>query len=164
MLVDVRMVYQVGIGEMRLTDRSGEVLVASSIGAGIAIALHDPATKVSGLVHFMLPDSESHARAAAGNPCLFADTAIPAFLRAAAALGASPGKSRITMAGGAQPIDPTDFFAVGARNQAMARKILWKHGLRIESEHVGGTIARRLRLESGTGTASLEDHEREFAR
>jgi len=155
------MIHQVGIGEMRVTDSSEEVLIASPIGAGIALALRNPAARVHGLLHFMLPDSAAHPRAAIENPCLFADTAIPAFLRTAAALGASPAESSITMVGGAQPIDPTEFFAVGARNQATARKILWNNGMRIESEHVGGSSARTLRIEPGKERGTVVTQERE---
>jgi chemotaxis protein CheD len=35
------------------------------------------------------------------------------------------------------------------------RKILWKNGLMIKAEQVGGSLSRTLRLEIGSGRCSL---------
>jgi chemotaxis protein CheD len=145
------MAHVVGVGDMRLGGRPGEVFVAPHIGAGIAIALYDATANVAGILHFMLPASEANPHRAIDNPALFADTGIPAFLRAAMALGASRQHMRIRMVGGARPIDATDFFAVGARNQATARRVLWDNLLSVDREQAGGTLARTLRMDAGTG-------------
>ncbi|MFH1144355.1 MAG: chemotaxis protein CheD [Candidatus Eisenbacteria bacterium] len=155
------MVHVVGVGDMRLVDSSGEILVTSPIGMGIALALTDPVAKVAGILHFMLPASDADSGRAADHPCLFADTGIPLFLRAATAMGAAPPHMKLSMAGGAQPVDPTSLFAIGMRNQVMARKILWKSGLSIEREHVGGTRTRTMRLETGPCRTWLLFHDGE---
>ena len=53
--------------------------------------------------------------------------------------------------GGAQVFDDKDCFAVGKRNQVVARKIFWKNNIMIEQEDVGGRTSRTLYLEIGTG-------------
>lgn len=145
----------VGAGEMRLVQGPGQVLATPPIGTGIAVALYEGGARVAGILHFILPDSEVAPRRALDNPALFADTGIPAFLRAAAALGASRTQIRLALAGGAQPLDPTDFFAIGMRNQAMARRTVTESGLSITREHVGGTSTRAIRLSSDEGHIRL---------
>ncbi len=145
------MVHVVGVADMRLSDQPGDVIVTHALGSCIAIALHDGAVPVGGILHFMLPIAAVNLEKAADNPYIFADTGIPAFFRAAFAKGASRDQLRVFMVGGAQLVDQRDFFAIGRRNQVMARKIFWKSNLMIDKEHVGGTVARTLYLEVGSG-------------
>jgi len=92
---------------------------------------------------------------------MFADTGIPAFFRAAYGLGAARQRLKIVMAGGAQLIDRQDFFAIGQRNQTMARKIFWKSNLLIDGEEVGGRLSRTLFIEVATGRTWIKCDGRE---
>jgi chemotaxis protein CheD len=52
-------------------------------------------------------------------------------------------------------MDDQGVFDIGRRNYLALRKILWKAGVLIHGEQVGGTNSRTLRLEIATGTAWL---------
>ncbi len=136
---------------MKLSASPGDIVVTHALGSCIGVAIHDPVAHVGGILHFMLPLSSVNPEKASTNPYMFADTGIPAFFKHAMRLGAKRNTLKIKLAGGAQVFDDKDFFAVGKRNQVVARKIFWKNNLLIEKEHVGGSSSRTLYLEVGTG-------------
>jgi len=46
-------------------------------------------------------------------------------------------------------------FNIGKRNCLAVRKILWKAGVMLQSENLGGTDSRTVRLDVATGKVSL---------
>ena len=52
-------------------------------------------------------------------------------------------------------MDEAELFNIGKRNLLAVRKILWKAGVLIHSEAVGGSVSRTLRMEMETGRAWL---------
>ena len=59
------------------------------------------------------------------------------------------------MAGGSSLLDDNGTFNIGKRNYASLRKIFWKNGVLIDSEHVGGQLSRTLRMNVGTGRTTI---------
>jgi len=55
------------------------------------------------------------------------------------------------VAGAASALDDGGLFRIGERNYAVLRRILWKNGVLIAAEDVGGTETRTLSVEVGTG-------------
>lgn len=161
MTVTPKTSHVVGVADMKISQNPGDVIVTHALGSCIGIAIHDPAASVAGILHFMLPLSDVNPEKAAENPYMFADTGLPAFFRAAYGLGAARERLKIVMAGGAQLIDRQDFFAIGKRNQVMARKIFWKSNLLIDGEDVGGRLSRTLFVEVGTGRIWIKSDGRE---
>jgi len=115
------------------------------------MTVYDPLVKVGGLLHFMLPDSQIDIQKARLNPWMFADTAIPLFLRKVCQLGGEKRRLIIKVAGGSQILDSSGFFNIGKRNYLVLRKILWMHNLLVNGEDIGGEINRTLSLELLTG-------------
>jgi len=99
----------------------------------------------------MLPESSLDAQKAQQNPFMFADTGIKALLEAVTANGANARRLVVRLAGGAQVLDNEGVFQIGKRNYLAARKILWKAGILISAEAVGGEVSRTTRLEVATG-------------
>jgi chemotaxis protein CheD len=141
----------VGVSEMFLSNRSGDIIVTHALGSCIGIALFDPVACVGGLLHYMLPQSKIDIDKATSNPYMFGDVGIPAFFFAAYKLGAKKENICVTMAGGAEIIDKCDFFNIGSRNIAIARKMFWKNGIMITAEQTGGNVPRTMYLEIGSG-------------
>lgn len=141
----------VGISDCKVTKNPDSVLVTYALGSCIAVALYDPIAKLGGLLHYMLPESAIDASKAAQNPFMFADTGIAQLLAAVAANGGSPRRMLVRLAGGAQVLDSQGVFQIGKRNYLAARKILWKAGILIAAEAVGGEVSRTIRLEVATG-------------
>lgn len=141
----------VGIADCGLsTDRDAH-LVTYALGSCLAVAIHDPAAGVAGLLHIMLPDSTIDRSKAERNPWMFADTGIPEMFHRAYALGAQKRRMSVQLAGGANVMDENGVFDIGKRNYLAARKILWKAGVLIQAEAVGGSVSRTVRLEVDSG-------------
>ncbi|HTC35293.1 MAG TPA: chemotaxis protein CheD [Bryobacteraceae bacterium] len=141
----------VGISDCKVTRDAESVLVTYALGSCIAVAMHDPVTKVSGLLHYMLPESAIDASKAQQNPFMFADTGIPRLMDSLKAAGGEGKRMVVQLTGGAAVLDSQGVFQIGKRNYLAARKILWKAGILIAAEAVGGEVSRTTRLEVGTG-------------
>jgi chemotaxis protein CheD len=141
----------VGISDCKVTRDAEAVLVTYALGSCIAVAMHDPVTKVSGLLHYMLPESAIDAKKAELNPFMFADTGIPGLMDALQAAGGDGKRMVVRLTGGAQVLDSQGVFQIGKRNYLAARRILWKAGILVAAEAVGGDVSRTTRLEVGSG-------------
>lgn len=141
----------VGVGDCRVSNAAESVLATYALGSCIAVAIHDPVATVGGLLHFMLPESSLNPDKASQNPFMFADTGIPLLFHAAYGLGAEKRRLVVRAAGGAQVMDENGVFNIGKRNHLALRKILWKAGVMIHGEEIGGTTSRTVRLEVATG-------------
>jgi len=145
----------VGVGDCQVSNDPESVLVTYALGSCIAVIIHDPVIKVGGLLHFMLPDSGLDREKAQQNPFMFADSGIPFLFRSAYELGAEKRRLVVTVAGGAQMMDEQGVFNIGKRNYQTLRKILWKAGVMIHAEEVGGLASRTVRLEVASGRVLL---------
>ncbi len=141
----------VGVGDCKVSNAADSVLATYALGSCIAVAIHDPVAAVGGLLHFMLPESSVNPNKASQNPFMFADTGIPLMFHAAYGLGAEKRRLVVRAAGGAQVMDESGVFNIGKRNHLALRKILWKAGVMIHGEEIGGTASRTVRLEVATG-------------
>jgi chemotaxis protein CheD len=148
-------VITVGIADCRVSHEPEQVLVTYALGSCVAVAIHDPVARVGGMLHYMLPESGIDPVKARANPSMFADTGIPLLFRRSYELGAEKRRMVVYIAGGAQVMDEAGVFHIGKRNLLAVRKILWKAGVLIHSEAVGGSMARTLRLEMETGRVWL---------
>jgi chemotaxis protein CheD len=147
----------VGVADCRVCSEPGQVLVTYALGSCIGLVVHDPQNGVGGLLHYMLPDSGIAPARALDNPYMFADTGIPLLLDKVCARGACRRSLVAQAIGAAQMMDPGDVFAVGKRNYQAVRRILWKAGILLQAEAVGGVQSRTVRVEIGTGRVWLQD-------
>jgi chemotaxis protein CheD len=147
----------VGIGDALVSRDPGSVLVTYALGSCVAIAIHDPVVRVGGLLHFMLPESKGFSTDATSTPFKYADTGIPLLFREAYRLGAEKARLVVCVAGGAQVLDDAGVFNIGKRNLVAMRKILWRAGVMVKSEAVGGTVSRTVRLDVGSGQFWLRE-------
>lgn len=144
----------VNVSDMKLSKVPGDIIVTHALGSCIGIAIHDPAACVGGMLHYMLPRSIDDTKAEQ-NPFMFADTGIPLFFQQAYKMGAKKENLRVVMAGGSNLFEDNDVFAIGKRNEVMARKLFWKNSIIIDKEHVGGKMSRTFYLEIGSGKTWL---------
>jgi chemotaxis protein CheD len=148
-------IINVDMAEMAISDDPEEILEARSLGSCLGIAVYDPEIRAGGMIHCMLPLSSVDPRKAAAKPCMFVDTGFEALLEKLSSIGVQKERALIKAAGGAHVLDGQGLFRIGERNFVVLRKLLWKHGLLISSEHVGGEISRTMRLEIKTGRCSV---------
>ena len=147
----------VGMADCRIANGAGQVLTTYALGSCIGLAVHDPAAQVGGLLHFMLPDSGIDPVRGSQNPYMFADTGIPRLLEQVYGQGASKRRLVVHAVGGAMMMDREGVFEIGKRNYLAARRILWKAGLLLHGEAVGGGNSRTMRLDVGSGRIWLQE-------
>jgi chemotaxis protein CheD len=135
---------------------AGQVLATYALGSCIGLSVYDPKAAVGGLLHYMLPDSGIDPARSRANPYMFADTGIPKLLEQVCGQGASRRRLVAHAAGGASIMDPKAIFDIGKRNYLALRKILWKAGILLAGEAVGGANSRTVRLEIGSGRLWLQ--------
>lgn len=145
----------VGMADCRTSGEPEDVLVTYALGSCVAVMAYDPVTRVAGMLHYMLPESSIDPDKARLNPWMFADTAIPLLLRNLCNLGAVARRLVVCAAGGAQVMDERGIFNIGKRNALALRKLLWKSGLMLRGEELGGGVSRSVRLEVGSGRCWL---------
>jgi chemotaxis protein CheD len=146
----------VGVGEGGVSRDPDAMLVTYALGSCVAVMLHDPVAKVAGMVHYMLPESSMSREKSDAQPWMFADTGISHLLRATLEQGAEKRRLVISAAGGAQIMNDNSMFNIGKRNCLALRKALWKFGLIAHAEETGGTVARTVRMEVGSGRVWLQ--------
>jgi chemotaxis protein CheD len=145
----------VGVGDCRVSNDPESALVTYALGSCIAVLIHDPVAGVGGLLHFMLPESGLDRDKAQQKPFMFADTGIPLLFHSAYDLGAEKRRLVVSAVGGAHGVDQQGIFNIGKSNHLAMRKILWKAGVLVHAEEVGGVASRTVRLEVGSGRIFL---------
>jgi chemotaxis protein CheD len=141
----------VGISDCKVSGDRDAVLTTYALGSCIAVMAHDPISGVGGMLHYMLPEASLDRAKAESNPYMFADTGISGLLKKVCEGGANPRRLVVRIAGGAQVLEGHDLFQIGKRNYLAARKLLWKAGILVSAERVGGGVSRTVRLEVATG-------------
>ena len=145
----------VDIADVQVSNDPLVELVTYSLGSCIAVAIWDPKTRAGGMIHYMLPESSLSTDKAKTNPAMFADTGIPMLFRSTYELGAVKKRLVVKVAGGSSLLDDNGTFNIGKRNYASLRKIFWKNGILVDSEHVGGQLSRTLKMNVGTGHTTI---------
>jgi len=146
---------------MKVASQPGDVIVTHGLGSCLGITLYDPVAGVGGLLHVMMPTASANPDKAKVNPFMFVDTGFPAFLDSLQTAGAVKNRCRLKVAGGAA-VNGNDHFEIGKRNYITLKKILWKRGILIDAEDVGGTLARTLYLQIGSGRVWLSRAGKEY--
>jgi chemotaxis protein CheD len=147
----------VGVSDMKVSNDPNGVLVTYSLGSCIGIAVYDPAARVGGLLHYMLPESCLDSAKAAANPFMFADTGIPRLFKSVYELGGIKARMRVIMVGGSQVLDQKGFFNIGKRNEMAARKLFHRNNVVIDFANTGGNGNRTIRLAIGDGKCALKE-------
>jgi len=141
----------VSISDMKVTNRSKDVLVTHALGSCLGLAAYDPVAQVAGLIHCLLPLSRDGAKALVKNPFMYVNTGVPQMMRALFHRGASRENLILKAAGCGRMMHISNQFDTGASNLAALRKLLLVNEMRLAAEDVGGTIPRTMRLFADTG-------------
>jgi chemotaxis protein CheD len=145
----------VGIGDRRVAWAPTSSVATYALGSCVAVMAWDWKLKMGGLLHVMLPDSSIDPAKAAANPNVFVDTGVPALFRDLTEKGSSKKHLRWCLAGGANMMADSSHFEIGKRNHLALKKILWRLGVFIDREDMGGTESRSVRLDLETGRIDL---------
>lgn len=141
----------IGIGDCAIETTRGGRITTHAVGSCIAVCVFDPVSAVAGMLHFLLPEAAINPRRAQTNPAVFADTGIPLLFQQAYARGLRKPRAIVKLVGGAEMAHTSGAFNTGRRNLLAARNLLWRNGVFIAAEDVGGTEARTVHMSVDDG-------------
>lgn len=147
---------KVGMADYKV-GRAPDTLISYGLGSCIGISLYDPQTKIGGLLHIMLPDSNQSR--ANENRAKFADTGIPDMLEELIRMGAAKSRLVAKLAGGSQMFafaNASDIMRVGLRNASASKEILKKLSIPIVGEDTGGNYGRTVQIDLSTGVYKVK--------
>ena len=152
----------VNIADMKISNKEDECLVTYSLGSCVALAVYDPYTKISGLIHIMLPESAIEKNVLTCNPYKFVDLGVPALYKEMFKAGVKRNHVITKVIGGSNVMDKNKFFNIGERNYTAVRKILWRNNMIIHKEDVGGSKSRTVRIYTATGKVLVSNANEEY--
>jgi chemotaxis protein CheD len=148
----------VGVADMKVSANPGETIITYALGSCLGITAYDPAVRVGGMLHVMLPTSTIDSLKGREAPFMFVDTGLPLLLQECRKAGARPERLILKVAGGAcaHVKEEDDYFQIGKRNFVILKKLAQANGLALQAYEVGGTQSRTLSLEIATGTVRIK--------
>ncbi len=148
----------VGVGEMAISDKPGDMLITYSLGSCIGVTVYDRVIKLGGLIHCLLPLSRTDPEGARRQPAKYTDVGVIALLQEMYDRGATKENLIVKVAGGSAMQATSDVFETGKRNYTVLRKILWKNSLLIDGEDVGGSKPRTMSLYVNSGLVTVRSN------
>jgi chemotaxis protein CheD len=146
---------KVGISDYAVS-RAPDIVVTYALGSCVGICLYDPAKKIGGLSHIMLPES-SMAPKGESNRMKFADTAIVDIARDLQKIGA--GRLTAKIAGGAQMFATPatgPMGNIGERNVKAVKAALASLRIPIIAEDTGKNYGRTVFFDLSTGVMKVQ--------
>jgi chemotaxis protein CheD len=149
--------YAVDIAMMKVA-RAPDTLYSLGLGSCIGVAIYDPAAKIGGLIHILLPSSQgfengNHVRTK------FADSGIVELVDALLRAGASRARLRAKMAGGASMFTTkgsSSVHEVGKRNIQSSKDTLRMLGIELVAQDTGGNKGRTIVFNIDTGQLTIK--------
>jgi chemotaxis protein CheD len=148
----------ISVSDAKVSNNSEDILATHSLGSCIGVCLYDHSTGIGGMLHYQLPESSMDLQRAKESPFMFADTGIKVLIDKILSMGANKKQIRIKIAGGAAMDNGPAGFDIGKRNYLALRKALWKMGMFVDAEDVGGTSPRSLYLRMADGTVTVKSN------
>lgn len=148
----------VHVSDAKVTNDPADVLTTYSLGSCIGVCLYDPVTQIGGMLHYQLPDSKMDPERAKKKPLMFADTNMRILVEKMLSMGANKKRMQIKIAGGGAMDTGPKGFDIGKRNHLAIRKILWKNGMFIDAEDVGGSSPRNMYMNMDNGAVTIRSN------
>lgn len=145
-------IIKVGMADLK-TCISPNGITTLGLGSCVGIAIRDPANKIGGLAHVMLPDSKS-IKGSQLNVAKFADTGIAELVKQMEKLGAQKSRMVAKIAGGANMFNfhgTSSFGQVGDRNVEATKAKLNELRIPILAEDTGKNFGRTVIFYPETG-------------
>lgn len=147
----------VGVGDLKVSTDPNETLITYALGSCLGITVYDPVAVVGGLLHVMLPLSTADPQKASQRPAMYVDSGFSTLIREMSVLGARRDHLIISVAGGASMKNASadDYFKIGQRNFTIFRKLLWKNGMMLHAQDVGGGSSRTMTMRLADGLVTI---------
>ena len=150
----------VQVGDMVVGER-GDEIVTYALGSCLGLMVYDPVAQVGGMLHAMLPLSKINPEKAETNPYMFVDKGVPILFKEVYGLGGQKERLIVKAVGCGSPMGKNEMFKIGERNYTVLKKLLWKNGILLKAEEVGGDISRTVHFEISTGRVIIRSGRQE---
>ena len=150
----------VQVGDMAVGKR-GDEIVTYALGSCLGLMVYDPVAHVGGMLHAMLPLSKINPEKAETNPYMFVDKGGPILFKEVYGLGGQKERLIVKAVGCGSPMGKNEMFKIGERNYTVLKKLLWKNGILLKAEEVGGDISRTVHFEISTGRVIIRSGRQE---
>ena len=150
----------VQVGDMKVGVK-GDEIVTHALGSCLGLMIYDPVAQVGGMLHAMLPLSRINPEKAAANPYMFVDKGVPILFKEVYGLGGLKGRLIVKAAGCGSPLGQNEMFKIGERNYTVLKKMLWKNGVLMKAEEIGGSISRTVNFDISTGRVTIKSGRQE---
>lgn len=145
-----RIAHTIGPGGWAVEDRRP---IATLLGSCVAVCLWDPALKIGGMNHFMLPRSGKQHTRADIDTLLCGDFAMEALLNAMIARGARRNRLQAKAFGGGAVVAGLTHTNIGEQNVTFTRDWLARENIPLVASDFLGRWSRKVILEPITGDA-----------
>jgi chemotaxis protein CheD len=147
----------VDAGSFAISTSRGDVIATGTpVESGVVVCLTNLGAGIAALLHFASPDSKANPNEAASQPARFADTGLELLFEEAGRHGGNDGRCTVRLVGAAAVPGEAGSEKVAKRNLLAARSALWRRGVLLDGEDVGGTKARRATLSVKDGQLVVE--------
>ena len=148
---------KVGMADLQVC-KAPDALTTLGLGSCSGACIYDPATKVAGMVHYMLPDSTRIKNNQ--NIAKFGDTGIVEVIRLMEKMGAKRSRMTAKIAGGARMFALTSSslpnMNVGDNNIEAAKQVFKSLGIPIIAEDVGLNYGRTIEFYAEDGSLIIK--------
>jgi chemotaxis protein CheD len=133
--------------------------ITTVLGSCIAACIRDPAVRIGGMNHFMLPEDNSAGKSSwidgpGGLATRYGSYAMESLINELMKLGACRDRFEVKLFGGGKIL--SSMTDVGKKNIAFARAFLKLEGFKIAAEDVGDVYPRRVVYFPATGVVMLK--------
>lgn len=149
----------VGISDMKISRRQGEMLITHSLGSCLGLAAWDAGAGVGGLIHCLLPKAPAPD---VKNPFMYVNMGVPLMIRKMISLGCTKTGLVFRAAGCGRMLNVTNQFDTGAQNLAMIEALFARNGVTLAAKDVGGSIPRTMALHMDTGRLVISSQGKEW--
>ncbi len=147
----------IGLGEYVITDDESETLITHALGTCIAIIMHCPNSKLTGMAHIVLSKKPGNVHLREVREAYYVDDFLPRMLLHFKNQAHCNMKDiHCTLIGGAVAKRKSDFFKIGEENVQTAKKILDDYGVYYDDDETYGRVSRTVSIEIQTGKVTIK--------
>ena len=143
---------KIGPGELYASRRN--ILIVTVLGSCVSACLRDPAARVGGMNHFMLPEHSGN-NTLLSEPARYGAHAMEMLINNLLSMGARRDRLEAKVFGAGRVL--TGMSDVGARNAQFALDYLERERIPVKARDVGGENARKVYLFVETGRVLVKE-------
>lgn len=141
-------------GEYYVTTQ--DELITTVLGSCVSACIRDPAMRIGGMNHFMLPSGSSDSRNVANEATRYGNFAMEKLINDVLKNGGRRDKLEIKLFGGGNVLKNMGATDIGGRNIAFVREYLQTEGFNIIAEDLGDIFPRKVIYDPISGKVQVK--------